>query len=67
METLVEEVTIRYRIVGRVGRQEKEDKTRCRPLRIRVEDLEQKRRLLARGKKLKEAKDDTLRRVSRFN
>ena len=65
METLVEEVTIRYRIVGRVGRQEKEDKTRCRPLRIRVEDLEQKRRLLAvaRGKKLKEAKDDTLRRV----
>ena len=64
MEALVEEVSVKYVIVGRVGRLEKqEDKTRCRPLRIRIDDLEHKKRVLSRGKRLKEEKDDTLKRV----
>lgn len=64
LQVLVEEVSIKYEIVGRVGRLEKEGGVgRCRPLRIRIEELDQKRRLLSRGKNLKEAKDDMLKKV----
>jgi hypothetical protein len=64
LEALVEEVNIKYEIVGRVGRLESDrGDIRSRPLRIRIEEVEHKRRLLARGKNLKEAKDDMLRRV----
>jgi hypothetical protein len=64
IEALVEEVTIKYEIVGRVGRVEKVGgESRSRPLRIRIEDVEHKRRLLSRGKSLKESKDEGLRRI----
>lgn len=64
LEVLVEEVDIKYEIVGRVGRVEKEGGAgRCRPLRIRIEELDHKRKLLSRGKHLKVAKDDNLRKV----
>jgi hypothetical protein len=53
LEMLVEEVHMKYEIVGRVGRIEKTG-NKDRPLRIRMEDVDHKRRLLARGKKLKE-------------
>ena len=64
LEVLVEEVNIKYEIVGRVGRLEKEGGAgRCRPLRIRNEELDHKRKLLSRGKNLKGAEDDNLRKV----
>ena len=62
LEALVEEVNIKYEIVGKVGRLESDRReSRSKPLRIRVED--HKRRLLSRGKHLKEAKDDGLRQI----
>jgi hypothetical protein len=66
LDTLVQEVRIEYEIVGRIGRIEKEQEgkeNRSRPLRIRIEHLDQKRRLLSRGKKLKEAEEVEMRRV----
>jgi len=66
LDTLVPEARIEYKIVGRIGRTEIESEgkeNRSRPLRIRIEDIDQKRRLLSRGKKLKEAEEVELRRV----
>jgi hypothetical protein len=61
---LVEGINIKYDMVGRVGRLEKEGGVgRCRPLRIHIEELDHKRKLLSRGKKLKEAKDAMLNKV----
>ncbi len=61
---LVEELEIKYEIIGRVGRLDKENEVRKdRPLRIRIEDIEDKRRLLSRSKKLKESKDEFLHKV----
>jgi len=46
LETLVEEVQMKYEIVGRVGRIQKAgDKARL--LRIRMKDVDHKRRLLS--------------------
>jgi hypothetical protein len=53
---LVEAVHMKYEIVGRVGKIE-EAGHKDRPLRIRMEDVDHKRRLLSRGKKLKEGQE----------
>jgi len=62
IETLVEEVNIKYEIVGRVGKRDSEG-GKSRPLRIQLEDVDHKRRLLLRGKRLKDVQDDTMKNV----
>ena len=49
IEALVEEVNIKYVIVGRVDKKDKEG-GKSRPLRIQLEEVDHKRRLLSRGK-----------------
>ena len=60
LEELIPEVEIKYEIMGRVGRQEQ---LIPRPLRIHIQDGEHRRRLLNRGKQLKTAEDDTLKKI----
>ena len=52
IEELVE-VNIKYVIVRRVGKKDKEG-GKSRPLRIQLEEVDHKRRLLSRGKRLNE-------------
>ena len=59
-EELIPEVGIKYEIMGRIGRQEQ---LITRPLRIHIYDSEHRRRLLNRGKQLKTAEDDELKKI----
>jgi hypothetical protein len=60
LEELIPEMEIKYEIMGRVGRQEQ---SIARPLRVHIQDSEQRRRILNRGKQLKAADDDMLKRI----
>jgi hypothetical protein len=62
IEALVEEVSIKYEIVGRVGKKDREG-GKSRPHRIQMEDVDHKRRQLSRGKRLKDVHDETLKNV----
>lgn len=53
LDTLMEEVNIKYDIIGRVVKKEIGG-SKGRPLRIQLDDVDHKRRLLSRGKKLKD-------------
>lgn len=59
-EELIPEVGIKYEIMGRIGRQEQ---LVTRPLRIHIHDSEHRRRLLNRGKQLKTAEEDELKKI----
>jgi hypothetical protein len=61
LETLIVD-NIKYDIIGRVGKKGTEG-SKGRPLRIQVEDVDQKWRILSRGKKLKDAGEEWLRKV----
>jgi len=58
VEALIQEATVKYEFVGRIGRKDTEArpqgaKIRSRPVRISIEEISDRRRLLARGKSLK--------------
>lgn len=55
VELLVQEVEVKYKIIGRVGREGTTgvEGKKIRPLRICVEDVGHRRLLLSRGKNLK--------------
>jgi hypothetical protein len=61
MAKLVPEALVRFEVMGRVGRKDKDAKpeggakVRPRPVRICVEDISHRRRILARGKTLKDS------------
>jgi len=60
-EELVVEAGFKYEIIGRVGRKDQNGvEAKCRPLRIKVEEIEKKRRILTRAKQLKGAKEEWL-------
>jgi hypothetical protein len=57
VDLLVTEAKVNFEIVGRVGRRtvagDKEDEMKPRPLRVCIEDVSDRRRLLSRAKNLK--------------
>jgi hypothetical protein len=59
-EELIPEVGIKYEIMGRIGRLEQ---LVARPLRVHIQDSEHRRRLLNRGKQLKTAEDEVLKKI----
>lgn len=58
IETLVPETKVKIEIMGRIGRKEQNrigGEMRPRPLRLNVQDFDDRKRLLSRGKKLKDS------------
>jgi len=51
LDVIMEEIKIDFEVIGRIGRKEE----RQRPLRIKLKDMEDRRRVLARAKNLKKA------------